>query len=119
MPMIRFDVPVKLISEANKREHYMVRHKRKKDQQRAVAYSWIAAGIGHFFVFPVVVTMTRIGVRKLDPDNLAGSFKHVQDQIARELGVDDGDESRVRWIYQQRKGAPKQYGLEVSIDEAG
>jgi hypothetical protein len=111
-------VPVKLISEANQREHWTTRSRRKKDQQRSVSFCWVASGFGHEFQFPVVVTLTRIGVRKLDPDNLAGSFKHVQDQIAREMGVDDGDEKRVRWIYEQRKGAPKQYALEVLIQAA-
>lgn len=113
--MLTFEVPVKLISEANQREHWSVKNKRKKAQQRTVELVWLA---GRYRVSPpVVVTLTRVGVRKLDSDNLAGSCKHVQDAIAKCLGVDDGDERKVRWVYEQRKGLPKQYLLEVRIDE--
>ena len=41
-------------------------------------------------VFPIVVTITRLGPRALDSDNLASSGKHVRDAIATWLGVDDG-----------------------------
>jgi hypothetical protein len=112
--MLTFEVPTKLISEANQREHWAIKTKRKKAQQRAVELTWLAHKLR--VAPPVIITMTRVGVRKLDPDNLAGSFKHVQDQIAKQLGVDDGDERKVRWIYQQRKGLPKQYLLEVKIE---
>jgi len=77
---LTFYVPTKLISEANQREHWAIKTKRKKAQQRAVELYWLSQ---RFRVAPpVVVTLTRVGVRKLDPDNLAGSFKHVQDAIA-------------------------------------
>lgn len=112
-----FYVPAKLISEANQREHWAVRQTRKKKQQFAVQTAWIAEGLnGKAFFWPVTVTLTRVGPRKLDPDNLAGSCKHAQDQVARCLGVDDGDEARVRWVYQQRKGVPKEYGLVVRLE---
>jgi hypothetical protein len=112
---VAFYVPTKLISEANQREHWAIKTKRKKAQQRAVELVWLAERVR--VAPPVVVTLTRVGVRKLDPDNLAGSFKHVQDQIAKCMGVDDGDERKVRWVYEQRKGIPRQYGLEVRIVE--
>lgn len=116
MPTREFYVPVKLVSEANQREHWAIRQKRKKAQQRVVYLTWLAEGVS--VEPPVVVTLTRVGVRKLDPDNLAGSFKHAQDAIARMIGVDDGDEAKVRWVYQQRKGLPKEYGLVVKLEAA-
>ncbi|MBU6278581.1 MAG: hypothetical protein KGN78_05000 [Actinomycetales bacterium] len=104
---------MKLISEANQREHWAIKNKRKKAQQRAVELTWLA---GRYRVAPpVCITLTRVGVRRLDPDNLAGSCKHVQDALAKCIGVDDGDFRKVRWIYEQRKGSPKQYLLEVCI----
>jgi hypothetical protein len=110
-----FSVPTKLISEANQREHWAIKTKRKKAQQASVRLIWLAH---HVRVSPpVIVTLVRVGVRKLDPDNLAGSFKHVQDEIARLMGVDDGDERKVRWVYEQRKGKPKEYCLDVWIQE--
>lgn len=110
-----FYVPTKLVSEANMREHWAIKNKRKKSQQRAVELVWLAQRIR--VAPPVVVHLTRVGVRKLDSDNLAGSCKGVRDQIAKLIGVDDGDERKVRWEYSQRKGLPKEYGLEVRIVE--
>lgn len=117
MPMseVSFYVPTKLVSEANMREHWAIKNKRKKGQQRAVELTWMAQRIR--VAPPVVVHLTRVGVRKLDSDNLAGSAKGVRDQIAKLIGVDDGDERKVRWEYSQRKGLPKEYGLEVRIVE--
>lgn len=112
-----FYVPTKLISEANAREHWAIKNKRKKAQHFAVNAAWIAAGLnGKAFFWPLTITLTRIGPRKLDSDNLAGSFKAAQDQVARCLAVDDGDEARVRWVYAQTKGKPKEYGLLVRLE---
>jgi hypothetical protein len=42
----------------------------------------------------------------------------VQDAIAKRLGIDDGDQSKVRWVYEQRATGKHQYGLEVKIEAA-
>ena len=59
-----------------------------------------------------MVTITRIGPRKLDDDNLSGACKYVRDEIARMVGVDDGSD-RYTWVYKQRTGA---YGVDVEIE---
>lgn len=111
--------PIKLVSEANMREHWALKNKRKKSQQQMLQACWIKAGLLDFvWAFPLKITFTRIGVRKLDSDNLAGSGKAVRDQIAKLLNVNDGDESKVTWHYEQRKGSPKQYGLEIHFESA-
>ena len=61
---------------------------------------------------PATITLTRIGKRKLDDDNLAAAFKYVRDQIAAAYGVDDGSELYA-WRYQQRTG--KVYGVEIEV----
>lgn len=112
--MISLSIPVKLVSEANMREHWAIKRKRNKQHQMTVTYA--LAGLKRDIpAFPVRVIMTRVGVRKLDPDNLAGSFKHVQDGIAKVLGCDDGDETKVTWEYRQRKGVPKEYSMDLII----
>lgn len=65
---------------------------------------------------PVVVTITRLGPRKLDSDNLAASAKSVRDEIAKQFGVDDGDEDAYVWRYAQEKS--KEYGVRVEIESA-
>lgn len=61
-------------------------------------------GFGKGWTFAIAVTLTRVGARKLDSDNLASAFKHVRDGIADYVGVDDGDE-RWTWNYAQRSGS--------------
>jgi predicted Fe-S protein YdhL (DUF1289 family) len=112
--IIEFTVPVRVVSEANLREFWAVRKKRWDAQ--AVAISLMLPCTTP--PLPVVVTMTRIGPRNLDTDNLAGGCKRVRDTIARWLGVDDGPESPVEWRYAQErpaKGAAK-YAVRVRIE---
>lgn len=71
--------------------------------------------IGHEILpTPCTVTFRRIGPQKLDDDNLARSFKWVQDQVARRLHVDDGDGSVV-WQYTQEVIGKRVYGLVITI----
>ncbi len=55
-----------------------------------------------------IVAVSIIGVRKrlLDSDNFIGACKHLRDQIAMSLNVDDAD-PRVDWRYNQIKGMPE------------
>lgn len=60
-----------------------------------------------------VVTLTRLGPRRLDPGNFEGGFKHVQDAIAHALGVDDGS-PRYTWNYRQEK--TEAHGVRIRIE---
>jgi len=60
---------------------------------------------------PVTVTLTRVGPRRLDDDNLAAAFKFMRDTIAAFLGLDDGSPLYI-WRYAQRVG---KYGVDVEI----
>lgn len=54
----------------------------------------------------LVVELTRVapGQPLDDHDNLRGALKAYVDGIADHLGVDDGDRTRVRWLYAQERG---------------
>ena len=67
---------------------------------------------------PLVITITRIGPRELDGDNLAASAKHVRDGISDWLGVNDRDK-RLKWEYTQEKGGPKEYGVRSACRPGG
>jgi hypothetical protein len=111
---LEFTVPIKIESEMNKRDHWAVRKKRFDAQRTAVWAAWPRKrGKPQTLPLPVVVTLTRIGKRRLDDDNCAGGCKAVRDQIAMMLGVDDGDVNRVTWVYEQEIG--KVYALHVRI----
>lgn len=64
--------------------------------------------------WPVRVTLTRLGSKRLDSDNLATAFKACRDGIADWLGCDDGDESKVRWAYQQKPSYRAGIRIEVT-----
>jgi hypothetical protein len=64
---------------------------------------------------PVRVRLTRCGGKRLDKDNLARSFKAVQDVLAEWLGVDDGDPRAVQWVYRGRPAYDGDRGIEITI----
>ena len=108
-PVVTTEVPIRLVSEANQRDHWRVRNARKKSQQFVT--SIMLSSIREKLVqvggeWPLDIVLTRVGPRKMDKDNNAGSFKHVQDAIAKWFGFDDGDETKVRWHYEQAIGKP-------------
>src|SRR5690242_18788265 len=112
MSRICVELPLRLESLANRREHWAKRSKRAKVQRLT---AWRMAKV---HPLPCVVTITRIGPRPLDTDNLAISAKHVRDGIADRLGINDND-PRVEWRYRQTKSErPKHYACMVEIDNA-
>ena len=117
-PQLAFTMPVRTVSEANEREHWRRRHNRKKEQQEDTHKAWKKAkGDRPLFLSLLPschVRLVRVGPRRLDTDNLAGSFKHVQDAIAIELGVDDGD-SWVKWEYEQVAVGKRVYSVRVEV----
>lgn len=96
-------IPVRTVSEANSHEHWRVRARRAKEQ-RGLALL-VCRGLGAPPAPPLTITLTRVGPRSLDSDNLAGSQKHVRDGIADWLGLAKHDsDPRLTWLYEQRKG---------------
>jgi len=119
-PQLAFMMPVKVVSEANLREHWRTRHGRKKKQQDETVLCW--PKLPDSLRFPALVTvkapcvvrLLRIGPKRLDSDNLAGSFKHVQDQIARLIGIDDGS-PLIKWEYEQVAVGKRIYQVRVEV----
>lgn len=107
------------ISEANAREHHMVKARRKRLHTDTARAHVLAAKAGP--PLPLRITLTRIGAKRLDSDNLAGAFKGVQDGVALARGVDDGD-PRITWVYEQECRRPcggvQAYGVRIRIEAA-
>lgn len=104
--MIALWLPIRTVSEANRREHWASRARRVKAQRAAVILGLRTIHPGGKALWldtdpcaPIVVTMIRCG-RRLDDDNLRGAFKAVRDAIAEWGGLDDGSELW-RWEYGQ------------------
>lgn len=88
---------------------------KEKDQLRwkilAGGFALLAAGVQP----PYLVTLTRIGVGRMDYDGVVASFKKVRDCVAEQLHVDDGDEARIWFDYKQESGA-KVYGVRIRVE---
>lgn len=112
---IDFLAPIRTVSEMNQREHWRVRYERKKVQQQELAVAWNNNLKGRTIELPCTVKLTRIAPKKLDIDNLAGAMKFCQDYVAFRLGCDDGDESKVRWEYDQIPIGIHDYAVKISI----
>jgi hypothetical protein len=111
-PFVALTLPLRVQSEMNRREHWAARDKRRA-QQRTVTLALLRTEVGRIAPQPVVVTLTRIGRRRMDSDNATVACKFVRDAIAEWLGCDDGDEARVRWEYAQR--VERRYAVHVAI----
>lgn len=108
---------ITVVSEANRRDHW-ARKARRAKQQRTMA-SWLVRGFWFLDkskkpTMPLVITLTRLGARTLDSDNLAGSFKAVRDGIADALGVNDGSKD-LDWRYRQAHDKPA--GIRIQIQQ--
>lgn len=114
--MITVTLPLRLVSEANRRDHWTVKAKRARDQRTAVYMMLWHKVTEHreYKASPLTVTITRIAPRRLDDDNAVSSAKAVRDGIADALWMDDRDD-RVTWVYAQERG---KYGLRIEIQEA-
>lgn len=105
------ELPLRIHSVANRREHWATRARRtKRDRAAALAIPrhWLPE-------LPCVVTLTRIAPRKLDDDNLQSGFKALRDGVADRLGVDDAD-PRVTWRYHQERGQAGEYAARVEVE---
>ncbi len=114
---ISFSFPLRVLSEANQHEHWSKKNKRKVAQQNETAAMWRFHVGQKSIKLPCAITFTKFGPTLLDSDNLQGAFKHVRDEVARQLGVDDGDTTKVVYRAQQKKITGKQKHRHwISID---
>ena len=111
-------LPIRTVSEANQREHHMVKWRRAKAQRAMVGWAAKAScdELGGLLekYRSLVVTLTRIAPSAgLDDDNLRGALKAVRDGVADAFGLDDRD-GRIRWGYEQQRG--KEYGVRIDME---
>lgn len=106
----------------NEREHWHARARRVKQERAAVQGSALVQlkpdglqALRHL-AKPLVVTFTRVGVRLLDDDNLAGAIKGIRDEVAVLLGTGDAPSAPVQWVYRQERGEPS---VRIEVRSAG
>lgn len=108
-------IGLRLESTANLREPWQRRAKRAQEHRFFGRALGKAAGARPLAPGErATITITRVAPRALDDDNLASCAKAVRDGVADALGVPDNDR-RLSWAYAQRRGATREYGVEVAI----
>ncbi len=117
--MIEKIIPLRIISEANKSEHWSKKSSRHRKQKYTIDL-FIRPEI-HKISLPCHVQLTRIAPRNLDEhDNLRSSLKWVVDAIAGLLlpNLEPGradDDKRISWSYIQERRGIREYALKVVI----
>lgn len=119
--MIRWEIPLKTVSESNCSEHWTAKSKRHQQQQFFIRCLFNKES--NEIPMPCEVTLTRISPRMLDAEeNLPMAFKWIKDEIGaclfpdkvvtykkkggkfvKNKGHADSD-PRVRWNFFQEKG---------------
>jgi hypothetical protein len=121
MKTLKWQLPLKTVSEANCFEHYQVKSKRHRQQKRIIRLWSIENNVRATTPLPCTIKLVRLANRELDEeDNLRMAFKYVKDYIADELipglapGRADGDK-RIKWEYGQEKSNLLSIRIEVSF----
>lgn len=125
-----FELPIRIVSEANSTEHWTKKAKRHKEQAffvKRAFHEYIKDAI-----MPCTITMIRLAPRELDSDNLQMAFKWIRDELADFMFPGENlhyiaksgrtiplkgrrdSEPGLTWAYEQRKS--KSYGIIVQFD---
>lgn len=110
---MKFELPIKTISESNARGNWRPRYQRNSAQRAIAKVKTLEAIRAGLPPKPWLITMTRNGKKRLDQGNLAASMKAVQDGMADALKINDGDEAHF-WRYEQTVGN-EEYSVSVEI----
>lgn len=112
-----FDIFCPLVSEANNTDHWTVKRKRKNAQKIEVISAMSHLRRSYMAKQPLLISIIRVGGRKMDDDNYQNAVKAIRDAIADQLnpGLAPGqadNSDQFTWIYQQQKGSPKRIRVE-------
>jgi hypothetical protein len=115
--------PLRTVTESNSGGHWRTRYRRGKKQRELVYYT-----LRHLLVrptylpLPLTITLTRLGRRMMDHDNLVSSMKHITDGVVDFVldcpgeGHKHDNDPRLTWRYQQRKAGVSRYGVEIRFE---
>jgi len=115
-------VRMTLISEANNHEYWRKKYVRNKKHKNSVRRVWLSKR--PTIRLPCKVSLTRIGPRLLDSDNLAYAFKAVRDELGDLIipglapGRADGEGMGIEWFYKQEKSTNNINWIIVEIEDA-
>ena len=119
--VLSVEIPIKTVSELNRREHWASRARRVKAQRAATMLALRCCRVQpreeYLGAMTIRVLLVRVGPRRLDGDNLQGALKAVRDAVAEWIGIDDGDPI-YEWIYAQETGKPASVRIHIGKPDA-
>lgn len=120
--MIHVYIPIKTTNPnngqtGNSRIAGIMKAKRRKEQRSTVRLVVENKCRAFPLGLPVQVVVRRVAPSAgLDPhDGLGAALKSCVDAIADALGFTNDRDPRLTWVLEQRRGKPKEYGIEVEI----
>ncbi len=123
-----FSVTLPIRVNANARGHTLALAHKVKIHRNAARLAVQAAwriyaqhklGAASMLMAGLTVTLVRVAPAELDShDNLRTAMKPVVDGITDALDVKNDRDERLTWLYAQRRGAPREYAVEVTVEAA-
>jgi len=114
--MIDITIPVRVISEANTREHWALKASRARKQKGEAIKAVKVCTEWRTLKLPLYIGFVRYGPKALDSDNLQGAFKAIRDGVCDALNINDGSKL-ITWGYDQEKGKPKEYAIRIIVKQ--
>ena len=117
MPKLKWEIPIRTVSELNCQEHWTKKHRRHR-QQKFFVWKALKKDIDKVKL-PCKVKVTRLSDRQLDFDNLVCCFKWIVDAICDLIspglmpGMADADQ-RIKIDYAQEK--QRKIGIRIEIE---
>lgn len=109
---------MRLESEANRRDHWTVKHARAKEQRYTVYYN-LRCTFWSLPTLPCTITLTRIAPRLLDGQELKETCEAVcfgvADWLAGAEGEGQPEQDGLFWKYEQQQGKPREHSLWITI----
>lgn len=115
MNVLSLKIPIQIKSEGNGRDFWRVKAERVAQQRQTTAAHLLNAGVKRLRGKAYVVTLRNIAPWTLDDDNLVSGFKGIRDEVAKRLGVDDGDRARIKFHYDQGPGEVGEKAISITI----
>ena len=106
-----FQLPLRLMSEANLRGNWRKHRDRHATHRRLGAVYMRLCELDRAAIKTVMIA--RLAPRMLDSDNAVGSAKSLRDGIADWIGRGDGHDCGIEWIVVQEKSPA--YGVRVVV----
>lgn len=115
--LVAIELPLRLESESNKREHWSTKARRTK-RARGLVATYLRPKLNSWKGAPLLVEVTRLAPSRLDGhDNLAASCKACVDGIADALGLASDDDPRIGWAHRQETAGVRTYGVRIVVRE--